>query len=110
MNDIENEIFLDISYFFKGEEKDFVSRILGRYVEIRIKVLHERCLVTIVENKLDMHDLLQQMGQEIVLQEHIKEPGKRSRLWDPNDVDSVLTRNSIRAKCIFLKKLFIFII
>ena len=94
----------------KGEDKDFVSRILGRYVEIRIKVLHERCLVTIVENKLDMHDLLQQMGQEIVLQEHIKEPGKRSRLWDPNDVDSVLTRNSIRAKCIFLKKLFIFII
>ncbi|RVW74930.1 Protein suppressor of npr1-1, constitutive 1 [Vitis vinifera] len=46
------------------------------------------------ENKLDMHDLVQQMGQEIVRQECLKEPGNRSRLWDCNDVDSVLTRNT----------------
>ena len=110
LNDIEKELLLDIACFFKGEDQDFVSRILGRYAEIGIQVLHERCLVTIVENKLDMHDLLQKMGQEIVRQEHLKESGKRSRLWDPNDVDSVLTRNSIRAKCILLKKLVIFII
>ena len=62
LDDIEKEIFLDIACFFKGEDKDFVSRILGRYAEIGIKVLHERCLITISENKLDMHDLLQQMG------------------------------------------------
>ncbi|KAL6316977.1 hypothetical protein AAG906_024516 [Vitis piasezkii] len=95
LDDIEKEIFLDIACFFKGEDKDFVSRILGRYAEIGIKVLHERCLITISENKLDMHDLLQQMGREIVRQECLKEPGKRSRLWDSNDVDSVLTRNTI---------------
>ncbi|KAL6332030.1 hypothetical protein AAG906_020389 [Vitis piasezkii] len=46
------------------------------------------------ENKLDMHDLVQQMGQEVVRQEHPKEPGKRSRLWDNKDVDSMLTRNT----------------
>ncbi|RVW74941.1 Protein suppressor of npr1-1, constitutive 1 [Vitis vinifera] len=40
-----------------------------------------------------MHDLVQQMGQEIVHQECLKEPGNRSRLWDPDDVVSVLTRN-----------------
>ncbi|CBI17006.3 unnamed protein product, partial [Vitis vinifera] len=33
------------------------------------------------------------MGQEIVHQECLKEPGNRSRLWDPDDVVSVLTRN-----------------
>ncbi|KAL6316137.1 hypothetical protein AAG906_015967 [Vitis piasezkii] len=42
-----------------------------------------------------MHDLLQQMGQEIVRQECLKEPGERSRLWDSNDVDSMLTRNTL---------------
>ena len=106
----EKEIFLDIACFFKGKDKDLVSRILGRYADIGIKVLHERCLITISQNKLDMHDLLQQMGQEIVRQECLKEPGKRSRLWDSNDVDSMLTRNTVRAKCHLLKKLYIYII
>ncbi|RVW24144.1 hypothetical protein CK203_088745 [Vitis vinifera] len=42
-----------------------------------------------------MHDLVQQMGREIVRQECLKEPGNRSRIWDRNDVNSVLTRNTI---------------
>ncbi|KAK3187961.1 hypothetical protein Dsin_027522 [Dipteronia sinensis] len=33
-----------------------------------------------------MHDLIQEMGRGIVIQESIKEPGKRSRLWDPKDI------------------------
>ena len=106
----EKEIFLDIACFFKGKDKDLVSRILGRYVDIGIKVLHERCLITISQNKLDMHDLLQQMGQEIVRQKSPKEPGKMSRLWDFNDIDSMLTRNTVRVKCHLLKKLYIYII
>ena len=110
LDDIEKEIFLDIVCFFKGKDKDFVSRILGRYAEIGIEVLHERCLITISKNKLNMHDLLQQMGREIIRQECFKEPGKRSRLWDSDDIDSVLTRNTVRAKHILFKKLFIDII
>ena len=98
------EIFLDIACFFRGKDKDFVSRILGSYAMMGIKVLNDKCLLTISENKLDMHDLVQQMGQEIVRQECLKEPGNRSRLWDCNDVDSVLTRNTVRAKCILFKK------
>ncbi|XP_034674595.1 disease resistance protein RPV1-like [Vitis riparia] len=87
------EIFLDIACFFRRKHKDFVSRILGSYAMMGIKVLNDRCLLTISENKLDMHDLVQQMGQEIVRQECLKEPGNRSRLWDPDDVVRVLTRN-----------------
>ena len=98
------EIFLDIACFFRGKDKDFVSRILGSNAMMGIKVLNDRCLLTISENRLDMHDLVQQMGQEIVRQECLKEPGNRSRLWDPDDVVSVLTRNMVRAKCILFKK------
>ncbi|KAL7205527.1 hypothetical protein ACSBR2_018460 [Camellia fascicularis] len=39
-----------------------------------------KCLVTIgVDNKLMMHQLLRDMGREIIRQESPKEPGKRSR-------------------------------
>ena len=93
-------IFLDIACFFKGEDKDFVSRILGKSAKSEIKVLHERCLITISENKLYMHDLLQQMGHEIIRQKYSKDPERSSRLWDSNDVVNVLTRNEVRAKLI----------
>ena len=104
LDDICKEIFLDIACFFRGKDKDFVSRILGSNAMMGIKVLNDRCLLTISENRLDMHDLVQQMGREIVRQECLKEPGNRSRIWDRNDVNSVLTRNTVRAKCILFKK------
>ncbi|KAI4324060.1 hypothetical protein L6164_023626 [Bauhinia variegata] len=40
-----------------------------------------------------MHDLLQEMGKNIVFDESPKNPGKRSRLWSLNDVNSVLVKN-----------------
>ena len=80
LDDVEQEIFLDIACFFRGEDKDFVLRILGSDADIVISILQQRCLITISENKLDMHDLLQQMGKEIVRQQCPKEHGKRSRL------------------------------
>ncbi|WJX70671.1 hypothetical protein P8452_54750 [Trifolium repens] len=56
-----------------------------------INVLVERSLVTIDdENKLVMHDLLRDMGREIICNKPRKEPEERSRLWFHEDVDSVL--------------------
>ncbi|KAH9727757.1 Disease resistance-like protein DSC1 [Citrus sinensis] len=51
-----------------------------------------KSLITISYNRLQMHDLLQEMGQTIVREES-EEPGKRSRLWDHEDVYDVLTKN-----------------
>ena len=82
---------MDIACFFRGKYKNFVSRILGSDANIGIRVLQQRCVITISENKLDMHDLLQQMGREIVRKECPKEARERSRLWDPIDVQSVLS-------------------
>ncbi|WJX37447.1 hypothetical protein P8452_25210 [Trifolium repens] len=39
-----------------------------------------------------MHDLLQEMGWDIVNQES-KDPGKRSRLWKPEEISEVLKKN-----------------
>ncbi|KAF5471669.1 hypothetical protein F2P56_008442 [Juglans regia] len=41
-----------------------------------------------------MHDLLQEMGRELVREESPKEPGKRSRLWFYEDVRHVLEENT----------------
>ncbi|KAK4279023.1 hypothetical protein QN277_016789 [Acacia crassicarpa] len=41
-----------------------------------------------------MHDLIQEMAWELVREESKEEPGKRSRLWDSNDVYEVLKYNT----------------
>ncbi|KAK9995171.1 hypothetical protein SO802_024874 [Lithocarpus litseifolius] len=43
-------------------------------------------------DQLWMHDLLQEMGRDIVCQE-CKDPEERSRLWSFEDIDNVLTEN-----------------
>ncbi|KAL5732514.1 hypothetical protein ACOSQ2_032206 [Xanthoceras sorbifolium] len=93
----EKEIFLDIACFFKGEDRDRVTTILDGCrvsTEIGISVLIDRCLIVIIENRLLMHDLIQEMGWDIVRQESIKEPGKRSRLWEPYDICNLFKKNT----------------
>lgn len=92
----EKNIFLDIACFFAGEDKDFVLRIL-EVSNCVLNVLVHKSLITLsYSNKLQMHDLLQEMGREIVRQEFVKEPGKRSRLWYHEDVYHVLKKNKVR--------------
>ncbi|XP_021806791.1 TMV resistance protein N-like [Prunus avium] len=92
------EIFLDISCFFIGMDKDYVTQILdgcGFSATIGISVLIERCLVTVSEqNELMMHDLLRDMGREIVYENAHGHPKKFSRLWKREDVTDVLSDES----------------
>ncbi|CAL5439018.1 unnamed protein product [Camellia sinensis] len=93
----EKEIFLDIACFFKGKDKNEVTKILDSCnfnPVVGINVLIEKSLVTISNNKLSMHDLIQKLGWDIVRQESPREPGKRSRLWLFEDMYHVLTNNT----------------
>ncbi|GAU26525.1 hypothetical protein TSUD_361580 [Trifolium subterraneum] len=98
LQSMEKNMFLDIACFFKGMDINAVIEILedcGDYPKIGIDILIERSLVTFErgDNKLWMHDLLQEMGRNIVFQESPKDPGKRSRLWSQKDIDQVLRKN-----------------
>lgn len=65
----EKSIFLDIACFFKGEDKDYMTMIqdYSDYVDYGVKVLVDKSLITIsCCNKLQMHDLLQEMGRLFV--------------------------------------------
>ncbi|KAL4594401.1 hypothetical protein ACB092_12G017700 [Castanea dentata] len=93
----ENEIFLNIACFFNHKNQYEVIKILdylGLYPTIGLRVLIDKSLVKLHENELWMHDLLQEMGRDIVHQECPKEPGKRSILWSFKDIDNVLTKNT----------------
>jgi hypothetical protein len=46
-------------------------------------------------NEVTLHDLIEDMGKEIVRQESIKEPGERSRLWFHQDIVHVLNKNTV---------------
>ncbi|XP_054780308.1 disease resistance protein RPV1-like isoform X2 [Prosopis cineraria] len=95
-DEMEKEIFLDIACFFIGKDRNDVTQILngcGVFADIGISVLKERSLVTIDRsNKLGMHDLLRDMGREIIREQSPKEPGERSRLWFHGDVQAVLSK------------------
>ncbi|KAG4969913.1 hypothetical protein JHK85_036334 [Glycine max] len=64
-------------------------------LNIGTRSLLDKALISITSDgdHVDMHDLIQQMGREVVRQESIENPGQRSRLWNPEEVYDVLTNN-----------------
>ncbi|XP_054813331.1 TMV resistance protein N-like [Prosopis cineraria] len=95
---VEQEIFLDIACFFnktfKGRSLNYVEEIEERVCNLdpnySISVLVDKCLVKIVGDCIRMHDLIQDMGRQIVHQESPNDPGKRTRLWIDQDITQVL--------------------
>ncbi|PSS19236.1 TMV resistance protein like [Actinidia chinensis var. chinensis] len=69
-DDHDKDLFLHVACFFVGKDKDLTITILDRcdfYTMVGIQNLIDRCLLTVDErNKLAMHQLLQEMGKEIV--------------------------------------------
>ncbi|KAH1151332.1 hypothetical protein GYH30_045030 [Glycine max] len=99
LNEDEKSIFLDIACCFKDYELAKVQDILyahyGRSMKYDIGVLVEKSLINIHRSWDDkevmrLHDLIEDVGKEIVRRESPKEPGKRSRLWSHEDIKEVL--------------------
>ena len=99
LQDTEKDIFLDIACFFKGWRKNYVVKILNAcelYPSSGILRLVNKCLITVDRyGRLSMHDLIQQMGREVVRQQAPDILGKRSRLCSYKDSLEVLTRNKV---------------
>ncbi|XP_048422110.1 disease resistance-like protein DSC1 [Pyrus x bretschneideri] len=111
----EKEIFLDIACFHTGESLVEVKQMLdarGFFATDGIRILKDMSLISIdseletiaryfdmghfVQERretIEMHDLLQEMGRKIVQEQGIKDPGKRSRLFNDEDFYRVLSSN-----------------
>jgi hypothetical protein len=94
----EQQIFLDIACFFIGMDQNDVIQILngcGFFADSGMKILLERSLVTVDNgNKLRMHDLLRDMGRQIIYEESPLDPENRSRLWRSDEVIDMLYNDS----------------
>ncbi|XP_028224450.1 disease resistance protein RPP5-like isoform X3 [Glycine soja] len=116
----EQKIFLDLACFFIGLDVkvDLIKVLLkdnerDNSVVVGLERLKDKSLITISKyNIVYMHDIIQEMGWEIVRQESIEDPGSRSRLWDADDIYEVLKNNkgtesirSIRADLSVIREL-----
>ncbi|XP_040371621.1 disease resistance protein RUN1-like isoform X2 [Rosa chinensis] len=98
LDEMSQHVFLDVACFLKGDDKERVIKILdnvfGFDPHIMIDVLIDKSLLTILDDRVNMHDLIQEMGRQIVRLESEKKPGQRSRLWLRDDIFRVLTQNA----------------
>ena len=80
--------------------RQFVEKILNGcdFFASSVDILIDKSIITIDPpyNRLQMHDLLQEMGNNIVYQESTK-LGERSRLWNPKEARQVLENNEVSA-------------
>jgi len=96
----DKDVFLDIACFFNGIKMKYVEKILhahyGDEKKDNINVLIEKSLIKIGElSELTLHDLIEDMGKEIVRLESPYQPGERSRLWCVKDIVEVLEENTV---------------
>ncbi|KAF3456178.1 hypothetical protein FNV43_RR00828 [Rhamnella rubrinervis] len=102
LEETEKSIFLDIACFFNGSYMDNVMNIMDRcgfFPEIGIRSLVDKSLLHMDHdrnklNRLRMHDLLEEMGKEIVREKSPNEPGGRSRIWLDDDFIHVLNKET----------------
>ncbi|KAH0634448.1 hypothetical protein KY284_037234 [Solanum tuberosum] len=97
LDDNTQSVFLDIACAFQGFLEDEVTDTLnacGFYSESAISTLVQRNLLQRDDwSCLVMHDLVRDMGREIVRMESPRDCGKRSRLFNPQEVLDVLQGN-----------------
>ncbi|XP_023641389.1 disease resistance protein TAO1 [Capsella rubella] len=94
--DEDQDLFLHIACLFNNKRIENVEEYLAhKLLDVKqgFHVLAEKSLISIEEGWIKMHNLLEQLGREIVRYESgfIREPGKRQFLVDGIDICEVLT-------------------
>nr|XP_033509466.1 disease resistance protein TAO1-like isoform X3 [Nicotiana tomentosiformis] len=96
LDDETQTVFLDITCAFHGFNEREVTEILnacGFHAKSAIATLVQKHLLQRSWHGLVMHDLVRDMGREIVRMESTRDAGKRSRLFIPQEVRDVLQGN-----------------
>ncbi|XP_010434783.1 PREDICTED: probable disease resistance protein RPP1 isoform X3 [Camelina sativa] len=99
--DEDKDLFVHIACLFNYQTIDRVEGHLGKnFLDVRqqLHILSEKSLISIVNGRIFMHNLLEQLGKEIVRHEtgnkSIIKPGKRQYLVDARDICEVLTNDT----------------
>ncbi|KAL7582154.1 disease resistance protein RPV1 [Lactuca sativa] len=90
------EIFLNIACFLKRWSKHTAIDVLescGFHATNGLKVLEQKSLITIVDERGSMHDHIEEMGRNIVRRLHPDKPEKHSRLWIDDEIKDILAND-----------------
>ncbi|ESQ49667.1 hypothetical protein EUTSA_v10022404mg, partial [Eutrema salsugineum] len=95
--DEDQDLFLHIACFFRG---GCIRDVVEYLAESRFNVIHglqvlvDKCFISIYGNGYFMiHNLLEQLGKDIVRRQSVFKPGKRQFLVDVRDIRNVLEEN-----------------
>eukprot|EP01018_Ginkgo_biloba_P036905 Gb_03100 [translate_table: standard] len=105
LDEEQKQIFLDIAIFFHGEELDTIKRIWEeKYEDLEedsedssttydLQILERKCMIQFGRGPsvlVTMHEAFRDLGRAIVDEESPTNPGGRSRLWRPKDVEKAV--------------------
>ena len=101
LGEVEQEMFLDIAFFLVGVSKDVAldfwnSDDFYSPASTPLRKLIDRCLLKVDKNGiLTMHDLLRDMGRDVVVKKSPRNEGEQSHLCNPSSVIKVLEQNKV---------------
>ncbi|KAG7533024.1 Toll/interleukin-1 receptor homology (TIR) domain, partial [Arabidopsis thaliana x Arabidopsis arenosa] len=93
LDDEDKYLFLHIACFFNCERIEKVEEYLAETfldVSHRLNVLAEKSLISLNMGYITMHNLLAQLGRDIVSKQSHREPGQRLFLVDAREICEVL--------------------
>jgi hypothetical protein len=101
---LEQKYFLDIACFFNGLnfKVDYMKLLLkdcesDNSVVVGLERLKDKALITISkDNVISMHDIIQELGREIVRQESRGDLRSCSRLWNSDEICDVLKNDKVK--------------
>ncbi|CAK8577201.1 unnamed protein product [Lathyrus sativus] len=96
LRETEKEIFLHIACFFNIHAEKYVKNVLNCcqfHADIGLRVLIDKSLVSTKDGRIVMHNLLKELGRNIVKENTSKEPRKWRRLWFAKQLNDVKLEN-----------------
>ncbi|XP_028760170.1 TMV resistance protein N-like [Neltuma alba] len=95
LDDIQKNAFLDLAFLLNAGwriSQDYARHLYGSIANIEINILEERSLIS-VDDGIEMHALLIDMGLEISKQQLKSNPDNPIRLWRHEDIYRYFSNN-----------------
>jgi hypothetical protein len=111
LHEFEKEIFLHIACFFNHYYEQQLKNILdccGFHPCIGLRILIDKSLISIIQEKIVMHNLLEELGRKIVQENSSEDPRKWKRLWFHEQLYDAMLYNMVNQLFGYKKVIFIF--
>ncbi|XP_018438958.1 disease resistance protein TAO1 isoform X2 [Raphanus sativus] len=102
LSHVNKDLFLHIACFFNLERTEkVVEHLSKRFSDVRrrLNVLADKSLISFEREYVTMHDLLAQLGRDIVLKQST-EPGQRKFLFDKGDTCELLADDAAGSRSV----------